>query len=82
MSLTITNEETCRLAEELADMTGASPSVAIDKALRLAVEREQNIKRQVDKVMAIVREATTNLQDGPGSQDIDSFLYDEWGLPR
>ena len=41
MSLNIKNEETCRLARELADLTGETMTGAITVALRERLEREK-----------------------------------------
>ena len=41
MSLNIKNEETCRLASELAELTGETKTGAITVALRDRLEREQ-----------------------------------------
>ena len=41
MSLNIKNEETCRLASELAELTGETKTGAITVALRERLEREQ-----------------------------------------
>ena len=43
MTLTITHQETIRLAQELADLTGETPAAAIALALkdRLLLEREE-----------------------------------------
>ena len=46
MSLNIKNEETCRLAAELAELTGETKTGAITVALRERLERE---KRARDK---------------------------------
>ena len=41
MSLNIKNEETCRLADELARLTGETKTGAITVALRERLEREK-----------------------------------------
>ena len=43
MSLNIKNEETCRLARELAELTGETITGAITVALRERLERERII---------------------------------------
>ena len=46
MSLNIKNEETCRLARELAQLTGESMTGAITVALRERLERETHERRR------------------------------------
>jgi len=44
MPITIKNEETCRLAHQLAKMTGSTAAAAIKLALESLVERERRLK--------------------------------------
>jgi len=83
MGLNIKNEETCRLAAELAELTGDSMTGAITKALEERLERERrklDLEAKLEEVRRIVKSA-----GGPGglsSQDVDRLLYDERGLPK
>ena len=55
MSLNIKNEETCRLARELADLTGESMTGAITVALEERLERERH-ERSVETRLLKMRE--------------------------
>ena len=85
MSLNIKNEETCRLAAELAELTGETKTGAITVALRERLERE---KRARDKdtllrdMRAIAERCAALMGPGPSSDEIGEFLYDERGLPK
>ena len=85
MSLNIKNEETCRLAAELAELTGETKTSAITVALRERLERE---KRERDKdallqdIRAIAERCAELMGPGPSSVEIGDFLYDERGLPK
>ena len=82
MGLNIKNPETCRLAAELAELTGDTMTGAITKALRTQLEQEKRRQSAMDlvrKVMKIVKES--GLSHGAKSSDHNE-LYDEFGLPR
>ena len=85
MSLNIKNNETCRLAGELARLTGETMTGAITIALRERLERETH-RRGADalasELHAIGQRCASLL--GPGSSAIEhgDLLYDERGLPR
>ncbi len=85
MSLNIKNEETCRLARELAQLTGESMTGAITVALEERLRREQR-RLQADAVardlQAIGQRCSALLGDGPSAVDHGDLLYDERGLPR
>ncbi len=84
-SIEITGDETCRLAEELAELRGESMAKAVDSAVRLAVEQERANKETVrsmfdrgcssDEVEAAIQRPLTQ-------RDMDHWLYDDDGLPR
>ena len=78
MSLNIKNEETCRLARELADLTGETMTGAITVALRERLERE----KRVAELHAIGQHCASLLSDGPSAVEHGDFLYDEDGLPK
>ena len=91
MSLNIKNEETCRLASELAELTGESKTGAITVALRERLERERSERERDDRsVEALARELleigkeSAALLRGSGltSTNHGDFLYDERGLPN
>ena len=55
MSLNIKNDETCRLARELAHLTGESMTGAITVALRERLERERHASRDKDALLRDMR---------------------------
>ena len=82
MSLTIDNEETCQLANELAQLTGETMPEAIAAALRERLERERNIQERLKKMRAISERCASMLGPGPSAVEHGDFLYDEHGLPK
>ena len=85
MSINIKNKETCRLAGELAHLTGETMTGAITAALRERLEREtreRNTESGVQRLLAIGRHCASMTGDGPSSVEHGDFLYDERGLPR
>ena len=82
MSLNIKNEETCRLARELADLTGETMTGAITVALRERLERQREIAERLKRMRAISKRAAKLLGPGPSAVEHGDFLYDENGLPR
>lgn len=84
MSLNIKNEETCRLASELARMTGETMTGAVTVALRQRLEREQRArgaKRRLREMRAIADRCAKLLGPGPSAVAHGDVLYDERGLP-
>ena len=85
MSLNIKNEQTCRLARELARLTGETMTGAITVALEERLRREQR-RRQADAVardlQAIGQRCARLLGEGPSAVDHGELLYDERGLPK
>ncbi len=86
MSITIKDEETCRLANELAEMTGASPGDAIDTALRFAVEQERAsqslIRRMMTDAGCSLAEIETAIKRRLTHEEVDAWMYDEYGAPK
>ena len=85
MSINIKNEETCRLASELAQLTGDTMTGAITVALRERLERERNersAEARVQRLLAIGKRCASMLRDGPSAVEHGDFLYDERGLPK
>ena len=85
MSLNIKNDETCRLAEELAQLTGETKTGAITHALRERLERERRrcgIEARESALCAIGRRCASRLGAGPSAVEHGDWLYDEHGLPR
>ena len=85
MSLNIKNEETCRLASELANFTGETVTVAITVALQERLVREK-LQRGVDarlqKMRAIAGRCAKLLCEGGPLVDHGDLLYDERGFPK
>ena len=85
MSINIKNEETCRLASELAQLTGDTMTGAITVALRERLERERSersTEARVQRLLAIGKRCASMLRDGPSAVEHGDFLYDERGLPK
>ncbi len=85
MSLNIKNEETCRLASELAQLTGETMTGAITVALKERLEREKrerSVETRLQKMRAISERVAKSLRDGPSAVEHGDFLYDERGLPK
>ncbi len=85
MSLNIKNEETCRLAGELARLTGETMTGAITVALKERLERERrerSVEARVREMRAIAERCAKLLRDGPSAVEHGDFLYDERGLPK
>lgn len=85
MSLNIKNEDTYRLAAELARLTGQSITGAVTSALRERLEREhrsRSAEQRAQRLLAIGRRCAQRLGPGPSAVDHGSVLYDERGLPK
>jgi antitoxin VapB len=80
MSLNIKNEETHRLAQELATLTGESMTAAVTEAVRQRLERVRN-KGMAQRIMKIAKESAALLKGKP-LPDHAELLYDEKGLPK
>ena len=77
MSINIKNEETCRLARELAQLTGETMTGAVTAALQERLERERNersAEARVQRLLAIGERCAGMLGDGRGIRD--------WGSPE
>ena len=85
MSLNIKNEETCRLAGELARLTGETMTGAITVALHERLRREKrrrSAEARVRELRTIAERCARLLGPGPSAVDHGDLLYDEHGLPR
>jgi antitoxin VapB len=78
MSLNIKNEETHRLAQELAALTGQSMSAAVNEAVREKLERVKS-KGMAERIGKIREEFATRLKGKP-LPDHAELLYDEKGM--
>ena len=84
MGLNIKNDETHRLALELAALTGESMTTAVTKAVR---ERLDRLRRQSgpslsERLLAIGKDCAPRLKEPFRSADHGDLLYGEDGLPR
>jgi antitoxin VapB len=84
MGLNIKNEETHRLVEELAKLTGESMTAAVREAVRERLERVRRAKGMslADRLIAIGKDCAAHLKEPFRSVDHGELLYDERGLPR
>ena len=85
MSLNINNDETSRLAGELAQLTGETLTDAVTVALKERLERERSqrdVQARTEKLHAIGQRCAKLLRDGPSAVEHGDFLYDEARLPK
>ena len=85
MGLNIKNNETCRLAGELARLTGETMTGAITVALRERLAREKRLRNadaRVEELLAIGRRCAELLGPGPSAVEHGDLLYDDRGLPK
>lgn len=80
MSLNIKNEETHRLVQELAALTGENMTVAVTEAVRERLDRVKS-KPRTERIRKIREEFATRLK-GKRLPDHGDLLYDERGLPK
>ncbi len=84
MSLNIKNEETHKLANQLANLTGENMTEAVTKAVR---ERLERIRSQrgggvAERLLRIGKDCAARLKEPYRSAAHADLLYDEKGLPR
>ena len=84
MSLNLKNQETHRIAHELAGMTGESLTTAVTVALRERLERLQQSNQGAlsDRLLKIGKDCAVQLKEPFRSIDHADLLYDENGLPK
>ena len=84
MGLNIKNEETHRMARELARLTGESMTAAVNEAIleRLERVRSKSIQGMAERLMQIGKDCAAHLKEPFKSMDIDELLYDKNGLPK
>lgn len=81
MSLNIKNEETHRLVQELASLTGESMTAAVTEAVRERLERVKR-KGMAERIMEIAKRSAPLWKEPFKSIDHGDLLYDENGLPK
>jgi antitoxin VapB len=84
VSLNIKNEETHRLARELAKATGESMTVAVSEAIRERLERVRGQSKEgmAERIMKIAKESGPRWKEPYRSIDHGDLLYDEKGMPK
>lgn len=86
MALNLKNQETERLARELARRTGESLTVAVTVALKERLERQdrgQKHESRMDWLERITKETAAIMNDGRSSKELMDELYDDQtGLPK
>lgn len=81
MSLNIKNEETHRLAQELAALTGESMTTAVTEAVREKLTRVKS-RGMAERIMKIAKQCGPLWKEPFKSVDHGDLLYDEKGLPK
>jgi antitoxin VapB len=84
MALNIKNEETQKLAQELAKLTGESMTAAVTEAVRERLDRirSEHGAGLADRLMKIGKDCAAHLQEPFRSIDHGELLYNEKGLPQ
>ena len=84
MGLNIKNEDTHRLVQELASLTGESQTAAVTIAVRERLDRLRHPRNAglADRLLAIGADTARRLPEPMRSIDHGDLLYDEQGLPR
>jgi len=84
MAMNIKNEETQRLVQQLAKLTGESMTGAVTESVRERLERvcSEQGAGLADRLIQIGKDCAAHLQEPHRSVDHGELLYDEKGLPR
>jgi antitoxin VapB len=84
MSLNIKNDQTHKLAKELARATGENMTAAITEAVRERLNRVRGEKGAglAERLLAIGKDCAAHLREPFRSVDHAEMLYNEKGLPR
>jgi antitoxin VapB len=84
MGFNIENEETRRLVEELAKLTGESMTAAVTEAVRERLGRIRRARAMslADRLVAIGQDCAAHLKEPFKSIEHGELLYDDHGLPR
>jgi antitoxin VapB len=86
MSLNIKNEETHRLARELARQNGETVTMAVTIALKERLDRQKKLSAPESRLQWLERitaETSAIMNDGRTSKELMDELYDdETGLPK
>ncbi len=81
--MNLKNEESHRLAQELASLTGGTSTAAVTEAIRERLERARNKEHPslAKRLLAIGKDCAPRLKEPFRSIDHGDLLYDERGLP-
>jgi antitoxin VapB len=84
MGLNIKNEETHKLAHQLAKITGETMTEAITRAVRERLDRIRGERRVglAERLARIGRDCAAHLKEPFRSVSHGDLLYDDKGLPR
>ena len=78
--LVVGGAEAARLAEQLAALTGETIDTAVVRALAERIEREREIRRRTEEILAVAADFRSHLRHPLPSSDTD-WLYGADGLP-
>jgi antitoxin VapB len=84
MAINIKNEETQKLAHELAKLTGESMTSAVTEALRERLDRVRSARGAglAERLLKIGKDCAAHLREPYRTIDHGELLYDERGMPR
>ncbi|MHB2020566.1 MAG: type II toxin-antitoxin system VapB family antitoxin [Candidatus Xenobia bacterium] len=84
MGLNIKNQETHRLVQELASLTGESMTEAVTQAVRERLERQRQLRQGglAQRLLAIGQDCAAHLKEPYRSVEHGELLYDQRGLPK
>jgi antitoxin VapB len=84
MAFNVKNDETHRLAKQLAKITGESLTEAVTEALRERLARLQDRRKPdlAERLLEIGRDCAAHLKEPFLSIDHAEMLYDDKGLPK
>jgi antitoxin VapB len=82
--MNIKNDETRKLAQELAKLTGESLTTAVTEAVRERLNRVRSEQADglADRLVKIGKDCAAHLEEPFRSVDHGELLYNEKGLPR
>ncbi|HEY9474439.1 MAG TPA: type II toxin-antitoxin system VapB family antitoxin [Mycobacteriales bacterium] len=84
MGLNIKNEDTHRLVQELAGLTGETQTAAVTVAVRERLDRVRHLRGAglADRLLALGEDTARRLPARLRTVDHGEMLYDENGLPK
>lgn len=84
MGMNIKNDETYRLTQELAQLTGETLTGAVTEAVRQRLQRIKSKENTelADRLLRIGRDCAKRLKPPYSTVDHGDLLYDDKGLPK